>query len=261
MAAIAGWITSIWIIPTLPTPMTSPMPGTTIIDEHHAPRLEEIHESPKVMLVPLALLAIGAVFAGMAFFHYFIGEGAHEFWRASIFVGAGEEGHLPVWVELAPLTVTIIGFAGRLLLLHPASRPAARSWPTAGACSTCSSTTNGTSTSSTTSSLCAPPSMLGRFLWKRGDGTIIDGLGPDGIAARVLDASPRRGAAADRLRLSLCPGDAAGRGGAGHLVCLSDDGRRAVSLPLLSLVTFVPLIGAAAILAAAATPAARAGSR
>jgi NADH-quinone oxidoreductase subunit L len=30
---------------------------------------------------------------------------------------------------------------------------------------------------------------LGRFLWKRGDGTVIDGLGPDGIAARVLDAS------------------------------------------------------------------------
>src|SRR3954466_5004426 len=80
-------------------------------DDPHAPKLEEIHESPKVMLVPLALLATGAVFAGVAFFHYFIGEGAREFWRASIFVGAGEEGHLPVWVELAPLTVTIIGFA------------------------------------------------------------------------------------------------------------------------------------------------------
>jgi NADH-quinone oxidoreductase subunit L len=30
---------------------------------------------------------------------------------------------------------------------------------------------------------------LGRFLWKRGDGTIIDGLGPDGISARVLDVT------------------------------------------------------------------------
>jgi len=34
-----------------------------------------------------------------------------------------------------------------------------------------------------------PAFALGRFLWKRGDGTVIDGLGPDGIAARVLDAS------------------------------------------------------------------------
>src|SRR3954471_3014421 len=77
---------------------------------HHAPRLEEVHESPLVMLVPLGVLALGAVFAGMAFSHYFIGEGAHEFWRHSIFVGAGEEGELPLWVEFAPLTVTIIGF-------------------------------------------------------------------------------------------------------------------------------------------------------
>jgi NADH-quinone oxidoreductase subunit L len=30
---------------------------------------------------------------------------------------------------------------------------------------------------------------LGRTLWKVGDGKIIDGLGPDGIAARVLDVT------------------------------------------------------------------------
>ena len=34
-----------------------------------------------------------------------------------------------------------------------------------------------------------PAKKLGRFLWKIGDGMIIDGLGPDGIAARVLDAT------------------------------------------------------------------------
>ena len=33
------------------------------------------------MLVPLGLLALGAAFAGIAFFHYFVGEGAGEFWR------------------------------------------------------------------------------------------------------------------------------------------------------------------------------------
>jgi NADH-quinone oxidoreductase subunit L len=31
--------------------------------------------------------------------------------------------------------------------------------------------------------------MLGRFLWKVGDGRIIDGIGPDGIAARVADVT------------------------------------------------------------------------
>jgi NADH-quinone oxidoreductase subunit L len=34
-----------------------------------------------------------------------------------------------------------------------------------------------------------PAKRIGRFLWKFGDGYIIDGLGPDGISARVLDVT------------------------------------------------------------------------
>jgi NADH-quinone oxidoreductase subunit L len=34
-----------------------------------------------------------------------------------------------------------------------------------------------------------PTFALGRLLWKGGDGRIIDGLGPDGIAARVVDGA------------------------------------------------------------------------
>ena len=155
--------------------------------QHHLPQLSEIHESPKVMLVPLGILALGAVGAGAAFFHFFIGEGAHEFWRASIFVGGGE-GELPMWVELAPLTVTIIGFlvAFYYYILHPSlpKKLADRrgmlylflynKWYF----------------DELYDFLFVRPAMrLGRFLWKRGDGTVIDGLGPDGIAARVLDAA------------------------------------------------------------------------
>ncbi len=32
---------------------------------------------------------------------------------------------------------------------------------------------------------------LGRFLWKTGDGRIIDGFGPDGVSARVVDVTNR----------------------------------------------------------------------
>src|SRR5882757_1854274 len=159
--------------------------GHDQVHQHHLPALSEVHESPKVMLVPLGLLAIGAAFAGMAFNHYFMGEGAHEFWRASIFVGAGEEGHLPVWVELAPLTVTIIGFgiAFYYYILHPdlpkkiADRKGRlylflyNKWYFDELYDFL---------------FVRPAFWLGRFLWKRGDGTVIDGLGPDGIAARVL---------------------------------------------------------------------------
>ena len=34
-----------------------------------------------------------------------------------------------------------------------------------------------------------PALRLGRFLWRTGDGRIIDGLGPDGVAARVIDVT------------------------------------------------------------------------
>jgi NADH-quinone oxidoreductase subunit L len=123
----------------------------------------------------------------MVFFRYFMGEGAHEFWRASIFVG-GEEGHLPVWVELAPLTVTIIGFlvAFYYYILNPElpKKLADRKdllylflynkWYFDELYDFL---------------FVRPAFWLGRFLWKRGDGTVIDGLGPDGISARVIDAS------------------------------------------------------------------------
>jgi NADH-quinone oxidoreductase subunit L len=31
-----------------------------------------------------------------------------------------------------------------------------------------------------------PAKRLGYFLWKKGDGWLIDGFGPDGVAGRVL---------------------------------------------------------------------------
>jgi NADH-quinone oxidoreductase subunit L len=34
-----------------------------------------------------------------------------------------------------------------------------------------------------------PAKWIGRFFWRTGDGRIIDGLGPDGVSARVIDAS------------------------------------------------------------------------
>ena len=155
---------------------------------HHAPKLEEVHESPLVMLVPLGVLAFGAVFAGIAFTHFFIGEGAHEFWKASLFVAGGEEGELPVWVELAPLVVTIIGFAIAFYyyILHPslpkkfADRKGMlylflfNKWYFDELYDFL---------------FVKPAFFIGRFLWKKGDGMVIDGMGPDGISARVLDAA------------------------------------------------------------------------
>ena len=47
-------------------------------------KIEETHESPLVMLVPLFILSIGAVFAGFLFKGLFIGYGENLFWAESI---------------------------------------------------------------------------------------------------------------------------------------------------------------------------------
>ena len=80
--------------------------------DHH--RMEHVHESPLVMLVPLLLLAVGAVLTGYIFAPLFVGEHAHDFWHGAIF--NGEHNHVlhamhevPEWVPLAP---TVMGVAG-----------------------------------------------------------------------------------------------------------------------------------------------------
>jgi NADH-quinone oxidoreductase subunit L len=75
------------------------------------------HESPAVMLVPLVVLAVGAVAAGFVFAPYFIGDHAHDFWGHAIFTAANnhvmhDAHHIEeAWVKFAPLVVTLLGMA------------------------------------------------------------------------------------------------------------------------------------------------------
>ena len=77
----------------------------------------------------------------------------------------------------------------RLAVLHPPAASCRSSSRASTSRSTGSCSTSGTSTSSTTSSSCGPAIWLGRLLWKGGDGWLIDGFGPDGVSARVLDVT------------------------------------------------------------------------
>ena len=85
----------------------------------------------------------------------------------------------------------VIGFVVALwfYICSPRGAAAARRAATTGSTASCS--TSGTSTSSTTSCSCGRRKWLGRFLWKKGDGWLIDGFGPDGVSARVLDVTQR----------------------------------------------------------------------
>jgi NADH-quinone oxidoreductase subunit L len=84
-------------------------------DDHHGAHAKPAdgsapaHESPWVMLVPLFVLAAGAVLAGAIFAPYFLGEHAEGFWRHVVPLHHGEH-NFPAWVIWAPLTVTVTGF-------------------------------------------------------------------------------------------------------------------------------------------------------
>ena len=66
------------------------------------------------MLVPLLLLAVGAIAAGFVFAPRFIGDYEHDFWRGAIFVSEAnhvlhDSHYVPVWVKWSPLILTLIG--------------------------------------------------------------------------------------------------------------------------------------------------------
>ncbi len=71
------------------------------------------HESPLTMLVPICLLALGAVFSGFLFSGVFVGpETAPEFWHSSIAFShhlAEAAEAIPLWAKFTPTIVMLIG--------------------------------------------------------------------------------------------------------------------------------------------------------
>jgi NADH-quinone oxidoreductase subunit L len=154
---------------------------------------EAAHESPVVMLVPLALLAVGSIAAGWPALALFTGHGADEFFRESVkFATADtifeEMERLPLFVTLAPTAMMIGGFlvAWLFYIRRPDLPPAlAREHAVLYRF-----LLNKWYFDEIYDFIFVRPAMwLGRLLWKGGDGFVIDGLGPDGVSARVLDVT------------------------------------------------------------------------
>src|ERR1044071_5185588 len=78
-------------------------------DQHH---FEAAHESPPVILVPLAVLAVGSLIAGFAFDEFFVGEATHEFFRESLKQGEilAAMHHVPPAVAYMPTVMLVIGW-------------------------------------------------------------------------------------------------------------------------------------------------------
>lgn len=175
----------------------------SIAGAHHAPHTDHghdshahmPHESPWVMMIPLIVLAVGAVAAGFIFKGVFVGDHHEEFWKEAIFTS--DDNHIihdfhdvPKWVVWSPFVAMVVGFGlafymyilkpdvpGELARRHEfLYRFLLNKWYFDELYDAI---------------FVRPAKWLGSFLWKKGDGVVIDGMGPDGISARVVDVTNR----------------------------------------------------------------------
>lgn len=164
--------------------------GRTRADDH---TYDHAHESPPVMIAPLLVLALGAVFSGFLAKEYFVGDSMDAFWGNSILMLTTviqDAHHVEKWVKLLPIAVGIAGILGAFVMyiLKP-------DWPAAFVARIRPIhrfVYNKWFFDELYDRLFVRPSfVLGRGLWKSGDGAVIDGVGPDGIAAATRDLAGR----------------------------------------------------------------------
>jgi NADH-quinone oxidoreductase subunit L len=159
-------------------------------DRHH---YDAARESPLTMLVPLGALALGSIAAGYPFYELFAGHEVANFFRGSLTFAAGNKvledlHHVPTVWKVLPTVMMVIGFAvaWQFYIRRPdipvelarqhdvLYRFLLNKWYFDEIYEFL---------------FVKPAKWLGRTLWKGGDGWLIDGFGPDGVSARVLDVT------------------------------------------------------------------------
>ncbi|MBY8975336.1 NADH-quinone oxidoreductase subunit L [Rhodobacteraceae bacterium NNCM2] len=160
--------------------------GQTRADAH---TYDHAHESPTVMMVPLYVLATGAVLAGMFFYGDFVGHHENEFWGTAIFTN--EHNHvlhdahdIAKWAKLSPFIAMLLGLglAYWMYIARPdlPKKLAERNEPLY------LFLLNKWYFDEIYNFLIVRPTMwLGRALWKLGDGAVIDGI-INGIAMGLI---------------------------------------------------------------------------
>ena len=161
-------------------------------EPHDREHYEAAHEAPLTMLVPIGLLAIGSIAAGFPFKEIFTGpHGVEEFFRDSLKMNPHileDMEHMPSLLAPLPFVMMLIGLAvSYIFYIRRPYLPVnlanqqpllyqflLNKWYFDELYDLI---------------FVRSAKWIGRFLWKVGDGKIIDGLGPDGVSARVLDVT------------------------------------------------------------------------
>lgn len=159
---------------------------------HGKPRCSEevlshVHEAPKVMMIPLLFLGVGAVVSGWVGYHSLqMVEADGGFWRGALFVAEGHNAleaahHVQAWVKYLPLAAGVAGIVLAYLLYMLAPR-------LPYIISRISGPVYGFLRHKWLFDIIyyglfvRGAHMLGRLFWNIGDVKLIDGCGPNGMA-------------------------------------------------------------------------------
>ncbi len=154
--------------------------------------LLKTHEAPIIMLLPLAILAIGAIFSGIWFYDIMVGKEFHQFWGDAIYIApyhhAFEEAHhVSEAVKKLPIIMAAMGAILAVIcyqflpalpnitanLAKPAYRFLLNKWYF----------------DELYDAIFVKPALrIGQILW-RGDKNVIDRIGPDGVSKEVKSLS------------------------------------------------------------------------
>lgn len=158
---------------------------------HGRPRYDldhahEIHEAPMTMLVPLFVLAAGALLSGALAYDYFVGEHHALFWETAVLPQYQEviehAHHVPSWVKVLPAAAGLLGIAfGWFCYVREPDFPA---WFAKNFAPLNKLIENKFYFDKIYGAVFATGAMmLGKLLWRYGDKGTIDRFGPDGMAA------------------------------------------------------------------------------
>jgi NADH-quinone oxidoreductase subunit L len=158
-------------------------------EPHDQEHYEAAHESPVWMLVPIGVLAAGSILAGFPFKELFAGHGVEEFFRESVKMHPHiieDMHHVPESLKYLPTIMMAIGaYIAYVFYIQRPYLPVelARQQPMLY-----QFLLNKWYFDELYDLIfVGPAKWIGYTLWKKGDGYVIDGFGPDGISARVLD--------------------------------------------------------------------------
>ncbi len=157
---------------------------------NNAMSFEKVHESGPVMIIPLLLLAVGAIFSGYVFHEIFIGENTQFWGKAIFFLKQTAHGHPPLWLMILIPTLVISAIPLSFILFlkrkdivegfvnnnKPFYNFLVKKWYFDELYDLIFVKTF---------------RSIGTFLWQRGDVKTIDAYGPDGVARVVKNLSDR----------------------------------------------------------------------